>query len=373
MKLSTLSEDLIQKLSTAVFVTKIDKALTLCGLNDAAQEMTEISKKQCIGQPFFRLFQDLSISEALFYGTIDTDKPHFQKNILISQLSGRKILVDLTLSKVVSENEPMLLIEAIQAVASPLITIEERELDQHRQTRRLLRELAHEIKNPLGGIRGAAQLLEKELPESLNDYTEIIIREADRLVTTVNNVLGSGRKEQKMSFNIHELLHDVADLVKMDLAQNITLIEDYDPSLPPYWGYKNRLNQVFLNLIQNSLQAINEDSNQQNNRYQIWIKTRIEHSILIGDQFVPVAIRIEFIDDGPGIKNEIRDAMFIPMVSGSKQGSGLGLSIARDVVEEHGGSLKWLEHEFKTIFCIHLPCMNGTDPELKAMKSNEYK
>ena len=346
-------KSLLNQLQTAVFV--VNDELQICEVNIAAEDLIEIGKKQLIGSDFQRIFSESEYPSQVLDISLTTGKSYYQRDVVTVLLSGRKTILDFAINRFMHENRHFLLVEISQSIGSAIFTVKQKDLGQHRQTRHLLKDLAHEIRNPLGGLRGAAQLLSEEIAISQKPFTDIIIREADRLSELVERVLGAGKPEIKSEFNIHEVIEEVLILINLDLPDNITIIRDYDPSLPTYKGYRQSLYQVILNLVRNAVQAIQSEPSAGNRNHHICISTRAEHAVLIGNNYFPLALKINISDNGPGIPENIKEQLFMPMVSGQKQGSGLGLAIAREAVEQHGGSLQWLENEAETVFCIHLP------------------
>lgn len=360
-------KSLFNQLQTAVFV--VNDKQQICEVNVAAEELAEIGQKQLLTSNFQQIFSESEYPSQVLDISLTTGKSYYQRDVVTILLSGRKTILDFAINRFRHENQYFLLVEISQSIGSAIFTVKQKDLGQHRQTRHLLKDLAHEIRNPLGGLRGAAQLLSEEIAISQKPFTDIIIREADRLSELVERVLGAGKPENKSEFNIHEIIEEVLILINLDLADNITIIRDYDPSLPTYKGYRQSLYQVILNLIRNAVQAIQSEpsaeykepsaeykgSSGRSRMHHICISTRAEHAVLIGDNYFPLALKINISDDGPGIPESIKEQLFMPMVSGQKEGSGLGLAIAREAVEQHGGSLQWLENEPDTVFCIHLP------------------
>ncbi len=349
----SLSDSLLNQLQTAVLV--LNEQLLIIEANSAAEELAEMSRKQLLTSSFLQLFNQSEFSPQVLDISFTTGKSYYQRDVETILLSGRKTIVDIAINRFKHQNQNVLLMEISQTIGSAIFTVKQKELGQHQQTRHLLNELAHEIRNPLGGLRGAAQLLAEEIESTQKPFTDIIIREADRLGELVERVLGTGKPEMKSTFNIHEVIEEVFLLMTMDHPENIKIVRDYDPSLPRYTGFRQSLYQAILNLIRNAIQAIQSIASNSNECFRVCIATRVEHAILIGDNYFPMALRIMISDNGPGIPAAIKEQLFMPMVSGREQGSGLGLAIAREAIEQHGGSLQWLENEAETVFCIHLP------------------
>ena len=217
----------------------------------------------------------------------------------------------------------------------------------------MVRQLAHEIKNPLGGLRGAAQLLERELLDpALREYTRIIISEADRLTNLLDSMLGPGRPPSKQLINVHELLERVYHLLRSEAPEGVTVDRDYDPSLPPLTVDPNHIIQAMLNLGRNAIQAL---SGGHIPSPRLILRTRAVSNVSVGTQRHRLVASIQFEDNGPGVLAEIRDTIFYPLVSGRADGSGLGLGIAQDLVSRHGGLIEFDSAPGRTIFVISLP------------------
>ena len=229
------------------------------------------------------------------------------------------------------------------------ITREEQLLQQQSATRALLRGLAHEVKNPLGGLRGAAQLLENELgDEELKEYTQIIIGEADRLQNLVDRMLGPNSLPRISQVNIHEVLEHVRNLVSVEAPQDVELVPDYDPSIPPISGDRDQLVQVILNIVRNAVHAVGHHG-------AIHLRSRVQRQYTIGQTRHKLVASVEVIDDGPGIADDIKEKIFFPMVSGKPEGTGLGLSIAQSLINQHGGLIECDSRPGQTKFTILLP------------------
>jgi two-component system nitrogen regulation sensor histidine kinase GlnL len=223
----------------------------------------------------------------------------------------------------------------------------------------MVRQLAHEIKNPLGGLRGAAQLLERELLDpALREYTRVIISEADRLANLLDCMLGPGRPPAKQPVNVHELLERVYRLLRGEAHEEVAIERDYDPSLPAIEVDPNHIIQAMLNLGRNAIQALSggrEGSAARAEAPRLTLRTRVATNVSIGGQRHRLVASIQFEDNGPGVPVDIRDTIFYPLVSGRSEGSGLGLGIAQDLVSRHGGLIEFDSAPGRTIFVIYLP------------------
>ena len=263
-----------------------------------------------------------------------------------------------TVTPVVDAETSHLLIEFFTMDRWLQISREENLLWQQQTSKMLTRGLAHEIKNPLGGIRGAAQLLGMELQQlelagpSLNEYIDIIIGEVDRLSRLVDQMIGPNRPLEFHEVNIHEVLERVRSLLTSEAAGNVEIERDYDPSIPEIQGNKEQLIQALLNIGLNALQALSEANTP---AARIRIKTRTDRQITIGNQRHRVVCRIDIRDNGPGIPSVLRDTIFYPMVSSKANGTGLGLTIAQHIVNQHDGLIEQHSVPGDTCFTIFIP------------------
>ena len=222
-------------------------------------------------------------------------------------------------------------------------------MSQRDASRRMIRQLAHEIRNPLGGLRGAAQLLERELPTAaLREFTRIIIGEADRLTSLTDSLLGPVRRPQRQDVNVHEILERVVTLVGSEHRGAVRLVRDYDPSLPSLSADPDQLMQALLNLARNALQAVGAGGH-------VIFRTRALTNFSIGTIRHRLVLSIEIEDDGPGVSPDLVDSIFYPLVTGRSEGTGLGLPISQDLVSRHGGLIEFASRPGKTVFMVRLP------------------
>ena len=229
------------------------------------------------------------------------------------------------------------------------ITRENALLTQLGGSRAMVRQLAHEIKNPLGGLRGAAQLLERELKDpALHEYTKVIIAEADRLAALVDALLGPGQPPRKEPVNIHEIVQHVGHLLAAEAPNGVLIERDYDPSLPRMRLDRNQIIQALLNLGRNAIQAVGE-------RGRIVLRTRALTNASIGSRRYRVVVGIQVEDDGSGVPAELKDTVFYPLVTGRASGTGLGLAVAQDLVGRHDGLIEFDSRPGRTVFTILLP------------------
>jgi two-component system nitrogen regulation sensor histidine kinase GlnL len=276
--------------------------------------------------------------------TVLREQCPFTDHELEIQVSGEKKNVDCTVSPL---NANELLIEMVPVDQKLRVSREEQLMVQQQAARELLRGLAHEIKNPLGGLRGAAQLLEQELDDTdLKEYTQVIINEADRLRNLVDRMFGPKSVPRKQDTNIHEVLERVCSLVEAEPDINLTLVREYDPSIPSLLADPELLVQAVLNIVRNAAQV---------GAKEVCLSTRVQRHMTLGHHHHKLVAQIDIIDNGPGIEAEMMEKMFFPMVTSRADGTGLGLSIAQSMVNEHGGLVECKSNPGCTVFTIYLP------------------
>ncbi|KYN84730.1 PAS domain-containing sensor histidine kinase [Vibrio cidicii] len=345
---SALSDTILSNMVTATLI--LDDGLQVKHANPAAEQLFAQSAKRIIHQPLSQLIQHASLDLALLSQPLQSGQS-ITDNDVTFVVDGKPLLLEVTVSPISIEREPMLLVEMRKVDQQRRITQEMNQHAQQQAAKLLVRGLAHEIKNPLGGLRGAAQLLEKMLPDpSLTEYTQIIIEQADRLRTLVDRLLGPQKPGKKQEANLHQVLEKVRQLVELESQQTLLIERDYDPSLPDIYMDADQIEQAMLNIVSNAAQVLcNQDDG------LITIRTRTVHQANIHGHRCKVAARIEIIDNGPGIPVELQDTLFYPMVSGREGGTGLGLSISQNLIDQHNGKIdveSWPGH---TNFTIYLP------------------
>lgn len=345
---NALFKRILENANTAMLV--FDHQLRLTYLNPAGEMLFAISLNRIEGSGL----SDLFVNSNKFIENVEqaftTNHPFTERELVITLTNNRPITTDCTVTPLGDESSKAnLLVELAQVDRQLRIAREEHLLAQHSATRDVIRGMAHEIKNPLGGLRGAAQLLEGELEnEELKEYTGIIIQEADRLQNLMNRMLGPNTLPQKKNTNIHELLERVHQLVRSEIPDGVEIMRDYDPSLPDIYADPDQLIQAVLNLTRNAAQALKDEGN-------ITLRTRILRQITLGHKRHKLAASIEVIDNGPGISPEMLDKIFYPMVTGRAEGTGLGLSIAQALINQHGGLIECRSQLGETIFTILIP------------------
>lgn len=337
----------LDSLATAVIV--LDEESRVAYLNPAAEHLFAISLGNLAGHPLHYVLQQADPLWAAMRSALDSGASHIEHDLMLSTLTlPGKLHVSCTITPIRQQRSGLLL--EFHTIDRPLkLAREEQMLDQTQANRMLLRNLAHEIKNPLGGIRGAAQLLEQELDKpGLREYTQVVIQEADRLRSLMENLLTPQHAPHFGPLNIHEVLERVRSVVLAEIPQGLTIRRDYDLSLPELDGDKEQLIQVVLNIVRNAAQALQ-------GKGTILLRTRIARQVTLMKKRHRLAIAVQISDDGPGIPAHLHDKIFYPLVSGRADGHGLGLTLAQDYVSQHQGSIEFDSEPGHTCFTVMLP------------------
>lgn len=349
-------KNMLDNLTTAVVV--LESNLAIRYLNPAAESLFETSMARSTGLTFGDIILNSDGALRTLRKAAETGYSYTRRETEFLLASGSLRTVDYSVSFL--EQNPITLLVEIQPRDRLLrISREEDLIAQQETTRTLVRGMAHEIKNPLGGIRGAAQLLDRELSgEGQREYTQIIIEEADRLRNLVDRMLGPNKALKRAATNIHEILERVRTLLEAESKGRVVFKRDYDPSLPEFSGDKALLIQAFLNIARNAMEAAFE--NRANDCKEaktptITFCTRALRQVTIGPKCHRLGCRIDIIDNGPGISPELRQNIFYPMVSGRASGTGLGLSITQSIIGQHSGLVECESEPGKTAFIILLP------------------
>ena len=348
-------QDVLDQMPNSILL--IDRALSgIVYANSAAEVSLKISQKNLIGYQMKDVFGESSALDDLFsqfhldggtqridltlgHGPIRPDQKECLAYVILSAIEGTDLLI----------------FEWFEIDQQMKSAREERLILQARANKELMRNLAHEIKNPLGGIRGAAQLLDYELPDpSLKEYTKVMIKEVDRLQTLVDRLLAPHKRKKDISeLNIHEVLERVRSVVLAEFPTGLAITRFYDVSLPEIIGDKEVLIQALLNIVHNAAQIL-EDRRQLGDA-KIQLQTSVSRNVTIGKKRFKLALNIHIIDNGPGIPVEIIDHIFLPLVSGRASGSGLGLTLAQSFIQMHGGFISVQSEPGNTDFHVQIP------------------
>jgi len=342
--------EIVDQLSTTVMA--FDGDLELVAINDAGERLMSSTSAHLLGMPLQELIGGSPDFMRAVRRVQREGQPFTERNMVLTTSGVGEILVDCTVSPWRSRDvdDRALLVELNNIDRHQLIRTEESMQVQTSITSALIRGLAHEVKNPLGGIRGAAQLLERELDDSaLHEYTQVIIEEADRLRKLVDRMLGPREESVRTEVNVHSVLERVRQITAAEAVADVHIERDYDPSCPTVFVDHDQLVQACLNVVRNAIQAVSEKGG------TVTLRTRVERMFTIGTETHRLVVRIEVIDDGPGIARDLRNSIFFPMVSGRPNGSGLGLPLAQTLIRRQGGLIGFTSEPGHTNFTIWLP------------------
>jgi len=335
-------------LNTAVII--IDQSLLIEDLNPAAENLLGISQHRARGESLLQLLGDDRETQDILMRTLESGVTYANEMRLgRTEVNDDERMIDCRVSLLSEPPEKArLLVEMTDVTRRSRISRENALIIQHGAGRQMIRQLAHEIKNPLGGLRGAAQLLDRQLEsDELKEYTSVIISEADRLASLVDTLLGPGGPPNKQAINVHELLEYVVRLTKPG-QERISIRRDYDPGLPLFLLDRDQMVQAFLNLLQNASTALDGQG-------EITLRTRAIMNFTIGDIRHPAVASIEIEDDGPGIPPDLQDSIFYPLVTSRPDGTGLGLPAAQELISRHGGLIEFESRPGRTVFFVRIP------------------
>ena len=374
---SHLASKLLDNLSTSILLVCPD--MTIIYLNPAAQSLLATSGSRLSDLPVEQIFNEDPQSALDLKRALETGHPYTKREAILSTPPGNKtITVDYSVTPITLEHTAFectshndsaprpyhLLVEIQQLDRLLRISRDESQFSTHQATRSLIKGVAHEIKNPLGGILGAAQLLGRELQElgatdshDLQDYIDVITGETDRLRTLVDKMLGPNQLPNMELVNIHYALERVKQVIDAESQGRVTVKRDYDTSLPELYADADQLIQSCLNITRNALEAHPSDNAPSTLQKEktITLRTRVDYHLTIGSTHHRLVLRISIIDNGPGISESVRETLFYPMISGRADGTGLGLSIAQSLIRRHHGLIECTSEPNNTIFNIFLP------------------
>jgi two-component system nitrogen regulation sensor histidine kinase GlnL len=349
----TFASEGLDALSTAVIF--LDRNRVVEYANGAAENLLKLSLRTLVGHRIDEVFVDAAPLVVTIEQAAQHQASYTQHDLVLHTPAGTKVEVGCTVTPAEIGVFDGFLLELVETHQQLRIAREERLQDQTEANRYLIRNLAHEIKNPLGGLRGAAQLLERELdrPE-LTEYTQVIMKEADRLQALMDRLLAPHRRAQPAPLNILETLERVRSLLLAEYPLGLRIVRDYDVSLPPVRADKEQLIQALLNIARNAAQAMKGQG-------CIALRTRVARQVTLHRRLHRLGMMVQVIDDGPGVPPELRDKIFFPLVSGREGGTGLGLTIAQNFIHQHGGLIEVESAPGRTCFSILLPLEPATD------------
>lgn len=346
--------DILDLLNTAVVavtaVSNLDQdtpTFRVSYVNQSAQSLFGISEQRAVGKPVQTLLDDSHAKDSVLANVLATGQP-FTKRGASLYLPDGAVQVDYSIAPL-SETEVLLELEVLDRFMR--INRDDQHVSLQETSRKLARGLAHEVKNPLGGIRGAAQLLERQLTDpDQREYTSVIIHETDRLRDLVDRILGPNDRPKLESVNVHDVIEHVVRLLDAECPARVRFERDYDPSVPEIEGDRAKLIQAVLNVIKNAIAALATTE-----RPAIKLQTRVVRQFTIGSIRHKLVANLNFIDNGPGIPSDIADRIFLPMISGRADGSGLGLAITQTILSQHGGLVQYESEPGHTTFSFYLP------------------
>ncbi len=346
-------------LASAILI--LDRDGIIVYVNPAAEDLFESSSKVLLSQHLKQVFPNSDVLEPLCEQVVSHDRVEVRQELVLERV-GRPALHVHCIVKPVDLPEASVLIELRENIAQIRQERENRLVDQTQANRELVRNLAHEIKNPLGGIRGAAQLLEMELPgrelKDLREYTQVIVRETERLQKLVDRLLVPHRRPHiETGINIHEVCERVRSLILAEHPKGLKISRDYDLSIPEITGDKEQLIQAVLNIAQNAANVLTDRIRQED--AELIFKTRVSRQVTLARVRYRLALNLHIIDNGPGIPADLIEKIFNPLVSGTEGGSGLGLTLSQTLIQQHGGIIECESVPGHTEFLIRLPLVRA--------------
>ena len=346
--MATKWQNISESLSTAIIV--VDEKRLVVNVNTAVEDLLLLSRRSIVDRPL----EEILIDQAQIIDIIERAKA-YQCRYTLREVEfeyPQSFEAGITATPLfIGDDHVGTALEIIRTDRISRLVRETRNIEQQQTNRLMMRSMSHEIKNPLSGIRGAAQLLSTELPDSeLQEFTNIIIRESDRLKNLVNRVMGSHKQYASEALNIHYVTEHVLKLASVSNPDSLKIVRDYDPSLPEILGDEEQLIQAVMNIVKNAIQAQTETP-----KALIGIQTRLERNFTIGKILHRQLICLKIWDEGPGIPEEIHSQVFNPMITGRAQGTGLGLSITQEIIQRHGGLVALEQYKGNTCFAIYLP------------------
>ena len=336
----------------ATLVAVVQSDATILFSNSALEDVLGSSRRLIVGTSFAELFTEPGQLQNALFGARDNEFAALRYDAQLRRMGNEPMPVHVIVTRTEAADETI--VELVPQEQQTRQDREERLAEQAQTNKELIRNLAHEIKNPLGGIRGAAQLLEMEMSPELKEYTQVIIHEADRLQTLVDRLLAPHRRPHLVGdVNIHEVCERVRSLIAAEFPRGLTVVRDFDTSIPEFRGDREQLIQALLNIAHNACQALSEriaagDAN-------LTFRTRVTRQATFGKQRYRLALELHVIDNGPGVPDSIKDRIFYPLVSGREGGSGLGLTLAQTFVQQHHGLIEVDSVPGRTDFRILIP------------------
>ncbi len=340
----------------ATMVAVVDQTGAVLFANSRFESTLGLSRRAMLRKPIGGWFVEQNMLDETMASVIrnDFETSRLEAHLKRSAPLGEPLPVHVIITQLDVSRGSRLVVELVEIEQQARLDREERALGQAQATKELIRNLAHEIKNPLGGIRGAAQLLDMEIDPRLTEYTQVIIAEADRLQVLVDRLLAPHRRPQNVGdVNIHEVCERVRSVIAAEFPRGLVLERDYDISIPEFRGDREQLIQAVMNIVRNAAQALADQIS--SGDALITMRTRIARQVTLGKQRFRLALELHVEDNGPGVPESIRDHIFYPLVSGREGGSGLGLTLAQTFVQQHQGTVECDSEPGSTTFVITIP------------------
>ena len=356
--MDTFDNTYLSELNTGILI--VDNSLNVISINASALSFLDTSEISAVGTKIDQIFYEEPDSLINFKDSLKEHRGFTKTDALLHLKKGKKVLCNYSVHPISGKSKEGLLIEIIDKEASSELIERYRMQSNQQISQDFVRGMAHEIKNPLSGIRGSAQLLSNKLKEiQLKEYTDIIIKQTDRLTALVDSILGPNQKPDFKWQNIHYPIENVINLIEKESTyKKIKVFKDFDPSIPELFIDSYLIENSILNLVKNARDALIESDT---TAPKIEIITRVSHGEIIEKNKTATACKISIIDNGPGISEEIKDSIFFPMITGKDKGTGLGLSITQGIISQHKGNIHYNSRPNKTEFYINIPIITSEE------------
>ena len=352
----------LSELNTGIII--LDRSLKVVSINPSALSFLDTSEMLSIGNKIDQIFYEEPDNLKSFEGSLKEHRGFTKTDALLHLKKGKKVLCNYSIHPISEGSQDGLLIEITNKEASSELIERYRMQSNQQISQDFVRGMAHEIKNPLSGIRGSAQLLSNKLKNvQLKEYTDIIIKQTDRLTALVDSILGPNQKPDFKWQNIHYPIENVLSLIEKESTyKKFKILKDFDPSIPELFIDSYLIENSILNLVKNARDALIESDTASP---KIEIITRISHGEIIEKNRIATTCKISVVDNGPGIAEDIKDSIFFPMITGKDKGTGLGLSITQGIISQHKGNIHFDSRPNKTEFFINIPIINAEEEVIR--------
>ena len=352
----------LSELNTGIII--LDRSLKVVSINPSALSFLDTSEMLSIGNKIDQVFYEEPDNLKSFEGSLKEHRGFTKTDALLHLKKGKKVLCNYSIHPISEGSQDGLLIEITNKEASSELIERYRMQSNQQISQDFVRGMAHEIKNPLSGIRGSAQLLSNKLKNvQQKEYTDIIIKQTDRLTALVDSILGPNQKPDFKWQNIHYPIENVLNLIEKESTyKKFKILKDFDPSIPELFIDSYLIENSILNLVKNARDALIESDTASP---KIEIITRISHGEIIEKNRTATTCKISVVDNGPGISEDIKDSIFFPMITGKDKGTGLGLSITQGIISQHKGNIHFDSRPNKTEFFINIPIITAREEVIR--------